>query len=688
MARSEAITNIFQSAHAEGRDQLTAAEVYQLLGYGDDFQPVTGAGGTSIAVGIRRLRDFGMVIEAGIGGEDLRIYGGALRRGQAAATAMTGLTDARGFLESFRGTVAYRRLTDRADAQVPALDGALEACFEHLLGIANDFSPDHPDPRWVIEELDLTLATLDQKRLLPGSCRCRFTRNSPVRAARPIEKIDKLLHPQSIGIIGVSATKMNFGRIILNNIVGSGYDKNRLRIIRPGETEIDGVKCVDSFEAMNGKLDLIIMAVAADAVFSMVDEIIRTDAAESVMLIPGGLGETKNSREPTALMIEKIDAAHRQPGGGPVFLGGNCLGVISHPGNYDSWFVPAERLPRPQIKPRRNTALISQSGAFMVTRISKHPWLDPAYMIADGNQNDISHSDLLRYFNTRDEIEVIGIYIEGFRELDGIAFAHAVREAVLKGKQVIIYKVGRTESGRKAAIGHTASIAGDFSLAETLLRQAGAMVTNDLSDFTDLLYVADCLHHKRVNGNRLGTISGAGFEAVAMADNIEVDGFSMEMATLAPETVTRLEQILIDKKLDALMEVRNPIDINPAADDEAHLRCTIAFAEDPNVDAVVSSMDPASPMVMGLEKSSRKGFDIHNEKSQAKTFPKLVRESEKPIICVADGGPLYDAMAVQLMNQGVCIFRSCERAVRALVRYVEARLRAEAIRIRDNREKT
>ena len=90
-------------------------------------------------------------------------------------------------------------------------------------------------------------------------------------------------------------------------------------------------------------------------------------------------------------------------------------------------------------------------------------------------------------------------------------------------------------------------------------------------------------------------------------------------------------------------------------------------------------------MVMGLEKSSRKGFDIHNEKSQVQTFPKLVREAEKPIVCVADGGPLYDTMAAQLMNQGVCVFRSCERAVRALVRYVEARLRAQAIRSRDSK---
>jgi acyl-CoA synthetase (NDP forming) len=682
MARPEAITDLLQSADAEGRDQLTTDEVYRLLGYGDDFQPGTGAAGAGIAAGIRCLRDFGMVIEAGIGGEDEEIYTGALRRGQSGAAAVTGLTDAGEFLELFRATAGYRRLARRAGDRVPVLDSALQACFRQLLQIANAFSPEHPDTPWIIEELILNPLTFANQRLLPGDCRCRFTRPATIRAVRPIEKIDKLLHPQSIGIIGVSAGKMNFGRIILNNIVTSGYDPDRLRIIRPGETEIDGVPCVGSLKALGAKLDLLIMAVGADAVFTIVDDIIRTDAAESVMLIPGGLGETQNSREPAAAMIEKINAAHQQAGGGPVFLGGNCLGIISRPGNYDSWFVPAERLPRPHIKQRRNTVLISQSGAFMVTRISKHPWLDPAYMIADGNQNDISHSDLLRYFNTRDEIEVIGFYIEGFRDLDGVVFTRAVREAVLNGKQIIVYKAGHTESGRQAAIGHTASIAGDYLLFETLLLQAGAIVAKDLSEFTDLMYVADCLHHKHIGGNRLGTISGAGFEAVTMADSIEVDGFSMEMAKLEPATVTRLEEILTAKGLDALMEVRNPIDINPAADDDTHLQCTVAFVEDPNVDVVVSSMDPISPRVMSTEHSGRKGFDMHNQNSQVNTFPGLVREADKPIIGVVDGGTLYDPMAVELMNRGVCIFRSCERAVHALVRYVEARLRTAAIRRR------
>jgi acyl-CoA synthetase (NDP forming) len=126
------------------------------------------------------------------------------------------------------------------------------------------------------------------------------------------------------------------------------------------------------------------------------------------MLIPGGLGETEASREPVSAMTARINAAHEQEGGGPVFLGGNCLGIVSHPGNYDSWFIPVERLPRLQKREQRHAAMISQSGAFMITRLSKNAWLDPAYMIAVGNQNDLTHGDMLSYFVDRDEIGVIG----------------------------------------------------------------------------------------------------------------------------------------------------------------------------------------------------------------------------------------------------------------------------------------
>ncbi|MDP2825099.1 MAG: CoA-binding protein [Sulfuritalea sp.] len=680
---------LFRQAAAAGREMLDRTELDALLSsLGITFSHEASAekrlSAVEIRISLNNTREFGMVISAGMGGLDADLDEGNFKRDRASVYAATELTDAAGFLGLFKRTLAWQRLAAIAkrDGQ-PVPDRQLKACFDALLALAACYSPVNPEAPFVLRSLELNPVHAGD-RLTVLDARCEFGPATASRLPRPIHKIEKLIHPKSIGIIGVSSSNMNFGRIILRNLMGSGYNKERMCIIRPGETEIDGVKCVESLKTLDHKLDLLIVAVAASAVYELVDEIIETDAVESVMLIPGSLGETKASREPAAALAERIDAAHGKPGGGPVFLGANCLGVVSHPGSYDSWFIPLERLPKPQKKPERNSVMLSQSGAFMITRISQNPWLDPRYMLALGNQTDLTHGDMLSYFADLPEIETVGIYIEGFKDLDGLDFARAVRKAVVKGKQVVVYKSGKTAPGIGGVMGHTASIAGGPILFDSVVRQAGAIVADDFNGFDDLFYIAGALHRKKIGGNRLGAISGAGFEAVGMADFIEADNFAMEMGALESGTLTLLEAILLTKKLNALVEVRNPIDINPGADDEAHLQIVEAFLQDPNIDAVVVGLDPTAPAVRALESSKlRPGFDITDPKSTVHLMPPLVARNEKPVIGIVDGGQLYDAMCAGLMDQGVCIFRNCASGTRALVRYVEARLYADGLRSRN-----
>jgi len=679
---------IFRQAADAGRNALSNAELATLLsglgfGFEEGAASVTAASAVDVRISLNNTREFGMVLSAGLGGADAELDESNYRKDRASVYAAAELTNGEDFLGLFRRTLAYQKLAGLARREgLSPPDAQLRTCFERLLAFAAELAPDKSKAPFALRSLELNPVHVGEQ-LLVRRAECEFGAPAAGRLPRPIHKIDKLLHPASIGIIGVSASGMNFGRIILRNLMGSGYSKERLVIIRPGEKEIDGVKCVESLRALQGKLDLLIVAVAASAVYDLVDEIIETDAVDSVMLIPGSLGETRKSREPAAALAVRINAAHGKEGGGPIFLGANCLGVVSHPGSYDSWFIPLERLPKPQKKPERNSVMLSQSGAFMITRMSQNPWLDPRYMLALGNQTDLTHGDMLNFFCERPEIETIGIYVEGFKDLDGLAFAKAVRKAVVNGKQVVVYKSGKTTPGAGGVMGHTASIAGGATLFDSVVRQAGAIVAEDFTSFDDLFYIAGALHRKNIHGRRLGAISGAGFEAVGMADSIESDTFSMEMGALEAGTVKRLEEILVAKKLDALVEVRNPIDINPGADDEAHLQITEAFLQDPNIDAVVVGLDPTAPSVRALEQSKlRPGYDIDDAKSTVHLMPPIVDRNDKPVVGVIDGGALYDAMAARLMDQGVCVFRNSGRGTKALVRYIEARLYAESWRKR------
>ena len=670
------IASAIATAAASGRPALAPDETLRLCEALGLHVEAGARGVPALRASLANTREFGFVLSAGTGGPDAALAAGNFRPDRGSVHAAAALTDAADFLHLFRRTVAWQRLA-AGDASPGARDAALADWFTALLGLARSLEGAKAGS---LQELILEgLWTGDGLAVV--SSQCRLGTPAAARQPRPIAKIDRLLHPDSLGIVGVSASGMNFGRIILRNLVGSGYPKDRITIVKPGESEIDGVRCVDGLGSLPGRLDLLIVAVNADAVYPLVDEILATDKVDAVMLIPGGLGETAKSREPAAAMAARIDAAHGKPGGGPVFLGANCLGVVSHPGGYDSWFIPLERLPKPQKKAERSAALISQSGAFMITRLSQNPWLDPRYMIAIGNQTDLTHGDFLAWFAQRPEIATVGVYVEGLRDGDGADFARAVRQAVVNGKDVVVYKAGRTAPGAGGALGHTASVAGDYEVFSSVLRHAGAIVADDVSAFDDLFYTAGALHDKRVGGARLGAISGAGFEAVSMADSIEADGHAMTMGALAPATVERVRAILAAKKLDALVAVGNPIDINPGADDEAHLDITEAFLDDPSIDAVVVALDPTAPAVRALEQSKlRPGFDLSDPKSTVHLMPPLSARHAKPVIGVVDAGRLYDAMSARLMDQGVCVFRNCARATRALVHYVGARLHAGTLR--------
>ncbi|MBW2368343.1 MAG: acetate--CoA ligase family protein [Deltaproteobacteria bacterium] len=635
--------------------------------------------GNELIVGFRNTREFGMVINAGLGGTDTELYAKRFRKGQAVLAASTEMTDAITFFDRFRQTISYRKMAGLTRAQRRIVtDDQLVECFGSFIAMANYFSPLNPDAPFVIDELEINPFAFTDFLMTPLDGLCKFSKPGSLPAKRPIAKIDKLLHPKRIGIIGVSATRKNFGRIILENIIANGFDPDMITIIRPGIDEIDGVRCVADLSALTDKLDLFVVAVGAEKVPDLADQIISLEKADTVMLIPGGIGEKVGSEARAQQLIDHITAAHQKPDGGPIFLGSNCLGVISHPGRYDTLFIPEEKLPKQRGDYRRSAAFISQSGAFMITRVSRKPRLDPAYMVSIGNQTDLTLGDMLFYFKDHPSVNTLAVYAEGFQDLDGLEFAKSVRQAVLNGKDVIFYKAGRTPEGKTATSGHTASLAGDYTVCESCVRQAGAIVAQTFTQFEDLFVLSQRLHGKKISGTRLAAVSGAGFEAVGMADSIQSDDYAMQMAVFSPDSNEKIESILKEKRLDALVDIKNPLDINPGADDLAHAEIVKILSRDSGVDAVVVGLDPLSPATYTL---AGEMTSLDGEQSVVHLMPKIAHAGDKPVIGVVDGGSLYDPLVDALEEKGLPVFRSSDRAVAAIALYIEGRLAAERIRL-------
>ena len=260
-ALNSAATAIFRQAASDGRDRLNAPELGALLSslaikFHKDAAPAEKSPAVELRISLNNTREFGMVVSAGLGGLDAELDEGNFRKDRASVYAATELTDAEDFLGLFRRTLAYQKLASLAKRDgLPLPDAQLKACFERLLALASCYSPGNPEAPFVLRGLELDPVHIGDElaaQLTVGAAHCEFGAPVAGRLSRPIHKIDKLIHPASIGIIGVSASSMNFGRIILRNLMGSGYSKERMTIIRPGEKEIDGVRCVESLKSLEG----------------------------------------------------------------------------------------------------------------------------------------------------------------------------------------------------------------------------------------------------------------------------------------------------------------------------------------------------------------------------------------------------------------------------------------------------
>jgi acyl-CoA synthetase (NDP forming) len=455
-----------------------------------------------------------------------------------------------------------------------------------------------------------------------------------------------LFEPTTMAIVGVSSRRENFARMILRNTVRCGFPRENLTIIKDGEREIDGVRCVPSLHDLPGKIDLLVLAAGGNPA-EFVRNVIDSGKIESVILIPGGMGETEGTEDVPSALREAIDSVVGRAEDRPVFLGGNCLGIRSRPGRYDTFFIPHERLdPMLDVSVSR-AALIAQSGGFIISRLSNWRFLNPALSISIGNQLDLTVSDLLDRVVERDDIDVVGVYMEGFRNLDGVAFVQAVRNAVAVGKRVIFYKAGRTAAGRSAMEGHTASIAGDYDVCQSAVSQAGAIVTETFKEFEQVMELAVRLHDRPVKGRRLAAISNAGFETVGMADAIYGSHYEVEMAQLSARSIHRLEELFRNSSLSTLANIRNPLDLTPMADDETYEACLRILLEDDHVDGVVAALVPMAPTSKALP------HQLDDPDSTASRLIRVFGQSQKPMAFVLDCGEPFVALARRIRSAGV-----------------------------------
>ena len=514
-----------------------------------------------------------------------------------------------------------------------------------------------------LEELEINPAVVRDGELVAIDGVGLVSRRTWPVPDRPLGPIGNLLRPRSAVVMGVSAKSRNPGRVIMNNLQRSkGVPAEALHVVHPEAEDIDGVPCVRDLADLPGKVDLAVVCIPAAGARDAIARIVELDAAASIILIPGGFAEAGHG-DLAAEIEAELAKGHARGDGEPVLVGANCLGIVSRD-QYNTFFLPHYKLAFRDAVCGNNLAVVSQSGAYLVTFASNYDGvINPHASISFGNQMDLTVADFLLHFLEEDEVDVIACYVEGFKAGDGARFVAAAREAAARGKQVIVFKAGKTELGAKAAASHTASLAGDYDAAKACLESAGVLVAETLEDFEDLIKTFTMLMSRPAAGNRLGALSNAGFECSVMMDVIE----DFELPAFDEDVRAALDEVL-----PVFAHRDNPVDVTPMAGTAAYARSVEAILASPGVDCALISSVPVTQALDNLpaDPEGRHREDLDGPDSQAGTFLRIFAATAKPVVVVVDSGDIYDPFCRKVEAAGIPVFRKIDRAGRSLGAFV------------------
>ena len=447
----------------------------------------------------------------------------------------------------------------------------------------------------------------------------------------------KFFEPETVALIGASSKEAHPGyQLFLNMRTCFG---DRFYPVNPKTAEIDGKACYPSILDVPAEIDLAVVFIPAKAVPEALEQCAER-GIDRVVIESAGFAEA--GTEGQALNERCLEIARSA---GMRLWGPNCMGLINVQQTKVLSFL-LSFLWKDRFKKGR-VSLVVQSGmlsaGFLASILSRTPF-GLSKIASIGNKMDVDESDVLEYLVDDPETGVIALYLESIE--NGRRFYDVCRST---DKPIVVLKSGRTETGARAALSHTASLAQDDRVVDGALRQAGVIRVHDMND---LLTLARCLGVAPVaanSGGRIGVMVFSGGAGVVVADSIADSG--IDLARLEDSSIERIGEVYPE-----WMEPANPLDLYPAIERNGAQRvvthCLDTLLNDPGVDAVFLHLFGWYPP------EAFAGFD---------KIAELSRKKQKPIVAWTMGDQeSCGALTQHLEGMGIPAVDEISKGVRVL----------------------
>ena len=393
-----------------------------------------------------------------------------------------------------------------------------------------------------------------------------------------ITEIDKIIHSKSLAVYGVSR-KGGLGNILLQGFIDQGFPKMYIinpKIIEPN-VKIMGVPVFSDLQSIGEPVDLVICSTHPKYVKEILTECGQY-GVKAVIIFSAGFGEKneegKNNEEELLKVAQKYQMR---------LIGPNCMGFYC-PESSLSFFpaLPTESGP---------LGFISQSGSIanILAFSAMLKGIHFSKSISYGNGIDLGFNDFLEYLGVDPNTKLIACYMEGMD--NGKRFIKLVKEI---RKPIIIWKVGVTPAGLKAAHSHTGSLCGNDKLWNIIFDQYGVIRVYNLEEMISM--VQAFINPMLVRGRRVAIISGPGGPAVSSADACEMN--NLMLADLTQESKLKLKEVIPEFG----SSMSNPIDISLQAtfDPLLEKKTYEIVGKDPNVDMILIYLTMLTPRYKDL----------------------------------------------------------------------------------------
>jgi len=391
--------------------------------------------------------------------------------------------------------------------------------------------------------------------------------------------MNQFFNPSSVVVIGASNSPFNLGATICRTLNEfSPFPGDIYAVNRKGE-DVHGCPGYTKVTDIPHPVDLAVIIAPSQVVPGFLKQCgekgIRHVVIESSGFAEGGMQGKALQQE-----IDEIRKSF-----GMRIMGPNCLGVL----NTENKFCCFYGLQKDDIEifasKSGEISYIIQSGGIVVIVLEsfKSDVVRAGKIVSIGNKSDIDEADMIEYFNSDEKTKVIGMYLENIT--NGRKFLDMARSVT---KPMLVFKVGRTSEGMKAAQSHTAGMANNDLIFDAACRQGGIIRVNSISEMHSLPRMFT--HMPPLKGKRIAVFTNSGAFGGITADLLVQSG--LEMARLSPENQERLA------RTGQIFNVKNPIDLGPALSMQTFLEIFDILLSSDEVDGLLPVPSLWHPMVI------------------------------------------------------------------------------------------